>query len=157
VRCGGRSRSGDDRCAIGECKLSHCTVSHRLTAFALVCTTGLTWAAQSDRPLGLIAFPNSGSAAAQPSFVRGVLLLHSFEYDEAIAAFREAQRLDPGFAMAYWGEAMSFNQPLWYNENLDKARAVLARLAPTPADRQRRAPTARERAYLDAVDRLFGD
>src|SRR5206468_8240352 len=157
VRCGGRSRSGDDRCAIGECKLSHCTVSHRLTAFALVCTTGLTWAAQSDRPLGLIAFPNSGSAAAQPSFVRAVLLLHSFEYDDAIAAFREAQRIDPSFAMAYWGEAMCYNQSLWYNEDVAKARAVLGRLAPTRAARQAKAPTAREKGYLDAVERLYGD
>ena len=94
---------------------------------------------------------------AQAPFVRGVLLLHSFEYDDAIEAFRQAQRIDPGFAMAYWGEALSYNQPLWYNENVDKARAVLARLAPTRAARQAKTPTAREKAYLDAVERLFGD
>jgi tetratricopeptide (TPR) repeat protein len=85
------------------------------------------------------------------------MLLHSFEYDDAIDAFREAQRLDPAFAMAYWGEAMSCNQPLWYNENLEKARAALTRLAPSRVARQARAPTAREKAYLDAVERLFGD
>jgi tetratricopeptide (TPR) repeat protein len=94
---------------------------------------------------------------AQAPFVRGVLLLHSFEYDDAIEAFRQAQRIDPGFAMAYWGEALSYNQPLWYNENVAKARAVLARLAPTRAARLAKAPTAREKAYLDAVERLFGD
>ena len=52
----------------------------------------------------------------------------------------------PGFAMAYWGEALAYNQPLWLNENLDKARAVLARLAPTPRRRRpgtRRRPRAR--------------
>ena len=59
--------------------------------------------------------------------------------------------------MAYWGEALSYNQPLWLNENLDKARAALARLAPTRAARQAKAPTAREKGYLDAVERLFGD
>ena len=105
--------------------------------------------------LGHISFPNSGSQAAQGPFIRGVLLLHSFEYDDAIAAFREAQRIDPGFALAYWGEALSYNQPLWYNENADKARAVLARLAPAPAARQAKAPTAREKGYLDAVEKLF--
>jgi tetratricopeptide (TPR) repeat protein len=89
----------------------------------------VTLAAQVPAPLlGRISFPNSGSQAAQAPFIRGVLLLHSFEYDDAIAAFREAQRIDPGFALAYWGEALSYNQPLWYNENADKARAVLARL-----------------------------
>jgi tetratricopeptide (TPR) repeat protein len=107
--------------------------------------------------LGRISFPNSGAAAAQPAFIRGVLLLHSFEYDAAIAAFREAERVDPAFALAYWGEAMSYNQPLWYNESPDKARAALAKLAPTPAARQAKAPTAREKGYMDAVERLYSD
>ncbi len=104
------------------------------------------------RGLGRISFPNSGSAAAQPPFIRGVLLLHSFEYDDAIEAFREAERLDSRFAMAYWGEAMCYNQPLWLNENPDKGRDALNRLharAAAPA-------TARERGYIQAVERLFG-
>ena len=86
-----------------------------------------------------------------------MLLLHSFEYDDAIAAFREAERIDPNFALAYWGEALSYNQPLWYHEEVGKARAALARLAPSPAARQAKAPTAREKGYLDAVERLFGE
>jgi hypothetical protein len=94
------------------------------------------------------------------------LLLHSFEYDDAIAAFRQAQKADPGFAMAYWGEALSYNQPLWLNENLDKARGVLDRLRavqrPGQTQGQSRgpapltAPTAREQGYIEAVERLFG-
>ena len=107
--------------------------------------------------LGRISFPNSGSPAAQAPFIRGVLLLHSFEYDDAIAAFREAQQVDPGFALAYWGEAMCYNQPLWYNENVDKARQALGRLAADAAARQAKAPTAREKGYLDAVERMFGN
>jgi tetratricopeptide (TPR) repeat protein len=106
--------------------------------------------------LGHISFPNSGAPAAQAPFIRGVLLLHNFEYDDAIAAFREAERLDPNFALAFWGEALSYDQPLWYNESVDKARTALARLAPTPAARQAKAPTAREKGYLEAVERLYG-
>ena len=86
-----------------------------------------------------------------------MLLLHSFEYDDAIESFRDAQKADPGFAMAYWGEVLAYDQPLWLNENLDKARAALGRLAPTRAARQSKAPTVREKGYLDAVERLFGD
>ncbi len=108
-------------------------------------------------PLGRIAFPTSGAAAAQPLFIRGVLFLHSFEYDAAIDAFRQAQKADPGFAMAYWGEALAYNQPLWYNESPDKARVALSHLAASAAARQAKAPTAREKGYLDAVERLFGD
>ena len=89
--------------------------------------------------------------------MRGVLLLHSFEYDDAIAAFRQAEKADAGFAMAYWGEALAYNQPLWLNENLDKARAALLRLGPTRAARVAKAPTVREQGYLDAVERLYGD
>jgi hypothetical protein len=112
---------------------------------------------QSAPVLGRISFPTSGAPAAQPAFIRGVLLLHSFEYDDAIDAFRQAQKADAGFAMAYWGEALAYNQPLWLNENLDKARAALARLAPTRVARQAKAPTAREKGYLDAVEQLYGD
>jgi len=102
--------------------------------------------------LGRISFPTSGSAAAQPPFIRGVLLLHSFEYDDAIDAFREAERIDPQFAMAYWGEAMCFNQSLWFNENADKARDVLPRL---DAAVRARPITPREEGYIDAVRRLY--
>ena len=49
---------------------------------------------------GAAAPPRPGAIAAQPAFIRGVLLLHSFEYDDAIAAFREAQKADPSFAKA---------------------------------------------------------
>ena len=33
--------------------------------------------------------------------------------------------------MAYWGEALAYNQPLWLNENLASARAVVARFVPS--------------------------
>lgn len=106
--------------------------------------------------LGRITFPTSETGPAQEHFLRGVLLLHSFEYDDAILSFREAQRLNPGFVMAYWGEAMCYTQPLWRNEELSKGRAALARLAATRQARAARAQTPREKAYLDAVEDLMG-
>jgi len=133
------------------------TVNRRLSIlFAVALSAAVLNGAQVTAPLGHISFPNSGSAAAQAPFVRGVLFLHNFEYDDAIAAFREAERADPSFALAYWGEAMSFNQTLWYNENLAKGRDALNRLAPTPQARLAKAPTAREKGYLAAVDVMFG-
>jgi len=107
--------------------------------------------------LGRVSFPTSGAATAQPAFIRGVLFLHSFEYDDAIEAFRQAQKADPSFAMAYWGEALAYNQPLWFNEDLAKARAALTKLGATASARQARAPTEREKLYLDAVEKLYGD
>lgn len=107
--------------------------------------------------VGTVTFPNSGAAAAQAPFLRGLALLHSFEYEDAADAFRAAQAADPGFAMAYWGEALAQKAPIWQQEDLATARAALARLAPTREARAAKAPTARERAYLEAVETLFGE
>ena len=106
--------------------------------------------------LGSIAFPTSGAPAAQRQFVTGVLYLHSFEYERAAQAFRRAEQLDPGFAMAYWGEAMTYTHPVWDVQHLDSARVALARLAPTRETRRATAPTPREQAYLEAVEILYG-
>ena len=108
--------------------------------------------------LGAIDFPTSAeSPEAQQHFLRGVAWLHNFGYEEAIDEFQAAQRIEPGFAMAYWGEAMARDQPVWFTEDLPAARLALARLARSPAVRAARAPTVREQAYLAAVDVLFGE
>jgi tetratricopeptide (TPR) repeat protein len=105
--------------------------------------------------LGTVSFPNSGKPDAQASFLRGVLLLHSFEYEDAARAFGEARNADPDFALAYWGEAMTYTHPLWNEQNLPAARAVLERLGRTPARRLERAGTDRERLYLEATEALY--
>ena len=128
-------------------------------------TAGATSAAAAVAPaapaaslggLGAVTFENSGAPAAQAEFLRGLAWLHSFGYEDAIAAFRAAQRLDPDFAMAYWGEALSFNQPLWFFEEPEQGRAVLARLGSSPEARIARGRTPRERGYLRAVEALWG-
>jgi tetratricopeptide (TPR) repeat protein len=108
-------------------------------------------AASASAQLGSITFPNSGKPEAQAAFLRGVAALHSFWYDEAADAFREAERIDPDFALAYWGEAMTFNHPIWNEVDVEAGRRVLARL------RDRQPDDGRERGYLDAVRRLYGN
>ena len=112
-------------------------------------------AAQSG-DLGKIDFPTSGSAEARKHFLRGALLLHSFEFDDAAEEFRQARKIEPDFAMACWGEAMTFNHPLWMEQDTDAARKALDRLAPTPEARLAKAPTEREKMYLSAVETLYG-
>ena len=106
---------------------------------------------------GHVEFANSGSPAAQRDFLDGLALLHDFEYESAAAAFRRAQAADPRFAMAYWGEAMTYNHPLWAQHDQKAARAALDKLAPSPAERRALAGTDREKAYLDAVETLYGE
>ena len=105
--------------------------------------------------LGNIVFPNSGAKAAQDEFLRGVALLHSFEYEDAAKAFKAAQKRDKNFALAYWMEALTYRHPLWGQEDLATARGTLATLAPSRETRLARAKTARERAYGEAVEALF--
>ncbi|MGB7069573.1 MAG: tetratricopeptide repeat protein [Pyrinomonadaceae bacterium] len=107
--------------------------------------------------LGEISFPTSGTAEAQAHFVRGVLLLHSFEYDRARRAFTEAKAAEPKFAMAYWGEAMTYNHSIWGEQDRRAAVAALAQLGTTPAERQAAAATTREKLYLAAVELLYTD
>ena len=92
----------------------------------------------ASQQLGTIKFPTSAPANAQASFVRGVLFLHSFEYESAALAFRESQGIAPDFALAYWGEAMTYTHPVWNEQDVPKAREALTRLAPTPAARDQR-------------------
>jgi len=58
-------------------------------------------ATQSSEDLGIIDFPNSGSPQSQPHLRRGVLLLHSFEYEDARQEFLRAQQADSDFSLAY--------------------------------------------------------
>jgi len=120
-------------------------------------------AAQSDESstrsldLGAHPFESSGPPEAQEPFLQGLAALHSFFYDEAADLFREAQKVAPDFAMAYWGEAMTHNHPLWRQQDQEAALEVLGRLAPTPEERAAKVGSERERAYLEAVEILYGD
>src|SRR6188474_2151394 len=106
--------------------------------------------------LGTINFPTTAKPAAQALFLTGVKANYNFEFDLAGEAFRDAQKADPDFALAYWGEAMSHNHPLWAQQDLAAARKVLERLAPTAAARAAKAPAGKERELMEAAEVLFG-
>ncbi|OXS15721.1 hypothetical protein CGX12_07450 [Zobellella denitrificans] len=85
--------------------------------------------------LGKVAFSVSCQAQAAALVERGMALLHHMTYEGAEAEFARAAELDPGCAMAYWGQAMSYIHPLWsdppsrerYQQGaalIDKARAA---------------------------------
>ncbi|HSE12873.1 MAG TPA: hypothetical protein VLB69_09570, partial [Rudaea sp.] len=114
-------------------------------------------AIESIEGLGALDFPTSTkSAAAQTAFVRGMLLLHVYEYPRAEKAFQEAEKLDPDMAMAYWGEAMTSTHALWNQDKPEVGRAALAKLGATPEARAAKAGSAREKAWLGAAEALFG-
>ncbi|MGA8023993.1 MAG: hypothetical protein WB990_13540, partial [Candidatus Acidiferrales bacterium] len=113
--------------------------------------------AQTVAGLGHVTFPTSTqSAVAQSDFIRGLLLLHLFEYEDAAKSFVAAENADPGFAMAYWGEAMTFNHGVWNQVNVRAGQAALAKFGATAEERAGRIADARERGYMAAVEILYG-
>lgn len=107
--------------------------------------------------LGEITFEVTGSPEAQPYFKNGLLLLHSFEYEDARDEFLKAQEIDSTFGMAYWGEAMTYNHSLWQKQEKDKALEALKKLAPTAAERATFVKTDLEKDFMQAMEILFGD
>lgn len=104
------------------------------------------------RVLGTVNFPVACNEAARAAFNRGMLFQHSFWYQAAGAAFREARQADPGCTMTHWGEALSlltnpYSPPA--PANLQRARALL--------DEAKRlgARNDREGAYVEALSLLF--
>lgn len=106
--------------------------------------------------LGAVNMRNEGNSAAQRPFLEGLAHLHNFEYRRAVPAFRAAQKADPGFVLAYWGEAMTHNHPLWAEQDLEAGRAVLARLGADAGARRAKVRSPREAMWLDAVEALYG-
>jgi tetratricopeptide (TPR) repeat protein len=110
----------------------------------------LAGAAHAQAHLGRITFPNSGAPQAQEPFLKGVAALHSFWYEEALEYFRAATRADPDFALGYWGEAMTYNHPVWEQQDAEAGRRALAKIKDTAK------LTPRERAFIDAARVLYG-
>ncbi len=112
----------------------------------------------TGRVLGQIDFPTSATKPkAQAAFIRGMLLLHLFEYPFAAQEFIAAQKIEPDFAMAYWGEAMTYNHPIWDEQDLPAAREALLKLGATPEQRLAVTDDAKEKAFLTALEILYGE
>jgi len=104
--------------------------------------------------LGAYAFKVTTKSKQAQAFVnQGVNLSYGFNHAESGRAFREAARLDPGCAMAYWGQALvlgpNINMPMT-PEDEPKAREAVQKAVGLKAK-----ATPRERAYIDALARRY--
>ncbi len=104
--------------------------------------------------LGTHTFPVSTKRADAQRFVnQGLNLAYAFNHAEARRAFREAARLDPNLAIAYWGQSLvlgpNINAVMEPNEEphayelIQKAQALKGRATP------------RERALIDALAKRY--
>jgi pimeloyl-ACP methyl ester carboxylesterase len=100
--------------------------------------------------LGTLHVPvSTATPRAQRFFDQGMRLLYAFNHTESIRAFREAARLDPSLAMAYWGQALALGPNLNAPMSGDAGRAAYAAVQAARAAAPRATP--RERALIDAL------
>jgi tetratricopeptide (TPR) repeat protein len=104
--------------------------------------------------LGRHVFPvTTRSKQAQLFVSQGVNLAYGFNHAEAGRAFREAARLDPKLAMAYWGQALvlgpNINAPMAAEEE-PKAYELVQKAAALKGH-----TSARERAYIEALAKRY--
>jgi pimeloyl-ACP methyl ester carboxylesterase/tetratricopeptide (TPR) repeat protein len=104
--------------------------------------------------LGTHVFPVTTRRPGAQHFVnQGIRLAWAFNHAEAGRAFREAARLDPTLAMAYWGQALVLGP------NINAAMEVADEATALGLVRQAQAHTARasarERALVDALARRY--
>ena len=100
--------------------------------------------------LGSLHHPiTTASPRAQTFFDQGLRLAYGFNHQEALRSFKEAARLDPQAAMAYWGWAwvLGPNLNLAMQEDAAPQVAEAMRLAIARRD----GASARERDYIDAL------
>lgn len=102
--------------------------------------------------LGTLHFAIDAPATIQASFMLGLKLLHSFEYDEAEKVFAGIIDQNPTCAMAYWGVAMSNFHPLWTppsKTELQKGSAAIT------IARGLKPVSKREAAYIEAIASFY--
>lgn len=111
---------------------------------------------EKNPTLGEVNLPVSGTPEAQKLFKKGLLYLHSFEYLDANKAFAEAQKADKYCGMAYWGELMSCNHPLWQRQLKERADKVFNKLDQIQ-DKDKLFPTPLEKDLYESVTILYGE
>ncbi len=100
--------------------------------------------------LGSHSMPvSTDSSESQYFFDQGLRLTYGFNHSEALRSFKEAVRLDPDNAMAYWGWALVLGPNL--NLPMQAAVAEQAFSAVNEAMLRRDKVTPRERAYIEAL------
>ena len=92
--------------------------------------------------------------AAQFAFDRGLTLVFAYDPEEAERSFREAARLDPALAMAWWGIALAVG-PNINNEPEPKSTVIAADSIARAKLLAAQHATAQEREYIDALSARY--
>jgi tetratricopeptide (TPR) repeat protein len=130
-----------------------------LAALSISCGTVSDNKSQAPEATGSIPlFDNLGSyhrtvtttsEQVQKYFDQGLRFIYAFNHDEAARAFREAVRIDPSCAMAWWGIAYALGPN--YNLPMDPKNNASALEAVQKAQSLQSQASEPERAYISAI------
>jgi tetratricopeptide (TPR) repeat protein len=136
-----------------------------ILAFVFVCVLSAGVEAQHSAPapaqaasmmsgLGNLHHPvSSRNPQAQNFFDQGLRLIYAFNHDEAAKSFRQAAKLDPKLAMAYWGIAEAvgpnYNDPA-SEERFKEAHEAIQKAVDLSGD-----ASESEKAYIHAMAKRF--
>jgi tetratricopeptide (TPR) repeat protein len=98
--------------------------------------------------LGKVHMPISCSASVQAPFERGIALLHSFWYEEALKQFQSLTAADTQCAMAHWAIAMTEWRPFWDGMPDERRKAGIAEIDEAMTLHPK---TDREQRYIAAL------
>jgi tetratricopeptide (TPR) repeat protein len=96
----------------------------------------------------------TSSPEAQRYFDQGLTLYWGFDHEEAERCFARAAELDPGCAMAHWGQALCVG-PNYNNPSMDEARSQAAYEALSRAQAHHRGSSQVEIALIEALSRRY--
>ena len=104
--------------------------------------------------LGTYVFPvSTKNKQAQLFMNQGLDLSYAFNHAEAGRAYREAARLDPDLAMAFWGEALALGPNI--NAPMDPANEPKALEVIQKAVALKAKASPREQALIDALTQRY--
>jgi tetratricopeptide (TPR) repeat protein len=104
--------------------------------------------------LGDINHPvSTNNPEAQKFFNQGLGFIYAFNHAEAINSFKQAAKLDPQLAMAYWGIAISLGSN--YNVPADGPALVQAYSNLQKAIELAPKASEHDRAYIDALSKRY--
>ncbi|MDW3647619.1 MAG: hypothetical protein R8P61_11175 [Bacteroidia bacterium] len=111
----------------------------------------------SDVVLGKLGHSFTLKPGVQEKFDEGLLLLHSFEYEDALTAFEEATALDSTEILTHWGEAMCHYKALWKLQNTDNGKAIVAHLGSSKKERLASIESELEKEMWEVVEIMYGE
>ena len=138
--------------------LHHCVRNLGPVAVAAAMAAAATHASQTPSATSSYAYVHhpvsTDNPAAQFAFDRGLTMLFAYQPGEAEQAFRQAARLDPGLAMAWWGIGQSLGPNINEEPKPKKTATAADALARATLLAAQRA-TESERDYIGALSARY--